>query len=297
MKLAPVLFLAALMSQSVLANTTADKNEIKKMAGCYAVHFQNADTFRLDDHTPFYPAHSSRGLEWVVVDHESADQVELQHLLITPVGIVKHWRQVWDYQSVEHLNYTDHLQWSKNKLSREQAKGEWTQRVYQVDDSPRYECSAAWVHARAGSFWECTADAPLPRREFSQRSDYNILQRKNRHFSDQAGWVHEQDNVKINRVDGVDQKLMMEKGYQTYTKVADHKCEPAQKWWQERRAFWKEVQKAWSQALEQRDVIKLTTGAVWQKLFALDESWAQRDFHAQSIRQEARAVIEDHLRD
>ena len=46
---------------------------------------------------------------------------------------------------------------------------------------------------------ESEADAPLPRREYTKRNDYNVLKRINRHEIKDFGWVHEQDNLKILR--------------------------------------------------------------------------------------------------
>jgi hypothetical protein len=215
------------------------------------------------------------------------------------MGIIKHWRQVWDYEATELMSFITTNTWKKQSLSSQSVKGEWTQRVYQVDDSPRYECSAPWIHtSRTKSYWECTADAPLPRREFSTRSDYNVLERRNRHQHTSSGHVHEQDNVKVERRAGQkDHRLVQEKGYNRYKKVEDKRCLKAQDWWQEHRAFWKEVQAVWNDIYQNKDALYFQDGPLWQKLFALDEKWAaQSDFDAAAIRAEAREAIESHLR-
>jgi hypothetical protein len=119
--------------------------------------------------------------------------------------------------------------------------------VYQVDDSPRYEGSSSWVHVDGRSYWENTTDAPLPRREYTQRSDYNVTVRRNRNEIIDVGWVHDQDNDKLIRAeDGEDVLLAQEKGYNTYVRVDDSKCKSAQDWWKDNANFWADVRVAWS---------------------------------------------------
>jgi hypothetical protein len=69
----------------------------------------------------------------------------------------------------------------------------------QVDDSPRYESIGTWVHVDGRHEWQSKTDSPLPRREFTKRSDYNVLRRGNRIYLTPQGWMFEQDNKKIVR--------------------------------------------------------------------------------------------------
>ena len=85
------------------------------------------------------------------------------------------------------------------KLDKKDVKGQWTQKVFQVDDSPRYEGSGYWVHLDQKSYWENTTSAPLPRREYTKRNDYNVTERGNRQEITSTGWVHDQNNKKIIR--------------------------------------------------------------------------------------------------
>ena len=50
---------------------------------------------------------------------------------------------------------------------KKDVKKQWTQKVYQVDDSPRYSGSATWVHVDGKRYWQNKTGAPLPRREYS----------------------------------------------------------------------------------------------------------------------------------
>ena len=68
--------------------------------------------------------------------------------------VIKHWRQDWIYQGVDILSYDKDERWKKKKLEKQNVKGKWVQKVYQVDDSPRYEGSGSWVHIDGKSYWE-----------------------------------------------------------------------------------------------------------------------------------------------
>ena len=77
-------------------------------------------------------------------------------------------------------------------------KGSWSQFVYQVDDSPRYEGFGEWKHYQNSSTWKSNeTPRPLPRREKSVRSDYDLIIGTNIHTITPSGWVHEQNNNKV----------------------------------------------------------------------------------------------------
>ena len=141
------------------------------------------------------------GLEWVQLVEDEKNKISLQHLLVVgPPGgqmVIKHWRQDWLYQNTDLYIYDKNDKWSFVDMDKKDVKGQWTQKVFQVDDSPRYEGTSSWVHVDGKSYWENTTPSPLPRREFSKRSDYNVTLRGNRHEVTNKGWVHDQDNKKI----------------------------------------------------------------------------------------------------
>lgn len=127
--------------------------------------------------------------------------------------------------------------WVKQEQKPEQYKGKWTQTVWEVDHAPRYQAVSEWITTEGKTFWQATTNAPLPRREYTVRSDYNILKRGNRLLLTDGGWTHEQDNDKL-LVAGTAQKLIaQEKGYNIYTKPADAKCAYAKTWWAGRAPF------------------------------------------------------------
>ena len=233
---------------------TKDKNAIKSMCGCFEVTFNFAETFNYSKDSLYKASKNkvAKGLELALLIEDEKNNISIQHLL--QVGnpakphIVKHWRQDWVYQNQDFYMFNGNNNWLYENKPKSDVKKQWTQKVYQVDDSPRYEGSGTWVHVDEKSYWENTTDAPLPRREYTKRSDYNITERGNRHEITKNGWVHDQDNKKIIRKGGKsDVVLASEKGYNTYVKVDDSKCKAAQDWWTKNQAKWQLVRNKWSE--------------------------------------------------
>ncbi|MAY22602.1 MAG: hypothetical protein CMC74_07480 [Flavobacteriaceae bacterium] len=241
-----------------------DINAIKSMCGCYEVTFNFTETFNYSEDSTYIPSKNkiAHGLEWANLIEDENNKLSIQHILI--VGnpaepmIVKHWRQDWLYENTNFYMFNHDNQWTYQSKSAEEVTGQWTQKVYQVDDSPRYEGSATWVHVDGKSYWENTTPAPLPRREYTQRSDYNVTLRGNRQEITDYGWFHEQDNEKIIREAGKeDIVLAKEKGFNTYKKVADSRCKAAAKWWTENENKWAAVRKKWDQVFSENQDLEL----------------------------------------
>ena len=223
-----------------------DIESIKSMCGCFKIDFNFAETFVFSDDEEYIKSktYKSGGLEWGQLVVDDKNKISIQHLLI--VGskqfptIVKHWRQDWLYQNTDLYQYDKNDNWSYVSLNKNDVKGQWTQKVFQVDDSPRYEGSSSWVHVDGKSYWENITPAPLPRREFSKRSDYNVTLRGNKHEISDTGWIHDQDNKKIQKENDKNQSVLAhEKGYSTYTRVSDEDCKAAVEWWDKNSNKWK----------------------------------------------------------
>ncbi|MCF8714087.1 hypothetical protein JM658_04530 [Joostella atrarenae] len=249
-----------------------DQENIKDMCGCYEVRFNFAETFNNAKDSTYQPSKVKQvgALEWVELVEDKSDKIVMQHLLIAnDTMIIKHWRQDWLYENTDLYMFNKDKKWNFEQLSKEEVKGQWTQKVYQVDDSPRYEGSATWVHVDGKNYWVNTTDAPLPRREHTIRDDYNVTKRRNIHAITDYGWLHEQDNDKIVRDDnGNDFVLAQEKGYDTYTKVADSKCKAAQDWWKDNKKFWKVVRNKWQDLFDENKDIELKKSVDNKPLFA-----------------------------
>ena len=258
-----------------------DKKAIKSMCGCFDVGFHFAETFSYSEDTNYMPSKIKHAgaLEFAHLVEETEDKVVIQHLLI--VGseespyIIKHWRQDWIYENNDFYMFNHDNKWAYKNINDNDVKGQWTQKVYQVDDSPRYEGTASWVHVDGKHYWENTTDAPLPRREYTKRSDYNVTIRTNRHEILANGWVHDQDNKKVIREANSEDKLLAEeKGVNNYNRVDESKCKAGAEWWQENKDFWKQVRISWDEIyglnknLELKD--KVEGKRLYDVLFGMD---------------------------
>ena len=264
-----------------------DQEAIKSMCGCYEVTFNFAETFNYSQDSLYKPSETKvdKGLEWAQLVEDSDNKISIQHLL--QVGspespyIVKHWRQDWLFENTDFYMYNGDNKWTYVSKPKKEVKNQWTQKVYQVDDSPRYEGSATWVHVDGKSFWENSTTAPLPRREYTKRSDYNITLRGNRHEITNTGWVHDQDNDKVLREEGKeDVTLAKEKGYNTYVKVDDSKCQAAQDWWKANSAKWVKVRTKWESVFARHQDLalqaKVDNKVLYKYLFD-DENYSTSD--------------------
>lgn len=271
------LILSVLLSSMSVAQHSKkkDRQTIKKMCGCYKVSFNFAETFHYSNDSSYQPSQTKHdwALERVELIEETKNKLVLQHLLVItqkdkPPFVMKHWRQDWIYQNQDMYYYDVDQKWKYVKLPKDAVKGEWTQKVFQVDDSPRYEGSAPWIHRDGKHFWENTTDAPLPRREKTIRKDYNVTIRGNRHEITPRGWVHDQDNKKVVRKTGKkDIILAEEKGFNTYQRVEDSKCKDAQKWWKKNQYKWSIVRQKWDVIFAQKKAIKLRKSVDKKPLF------------------------------
>lgn len=291
------LYLSAVMALTCGLGFSQDKKQqdiksIKSMCGCYEVKFNFAETFQYPkDSAAYKPSQTKHesALEWVELVEDTPNKISMQHLLIVSDDmIIKHWRQDWLFENTDFYLFDKNTSWKYKKLDKKTVKGQWTQKVYQVDDSPRYEGSATWVHVDGQDYWANVTDAPLPRREHTKRNDYNVLKRRNIHEITSTGWNHEQDNQKLIRDDsGKDVLLAEEKGMDIYTKVADSKCLAAQKWWKENNALWKNVRDKWQTLFERNKDLNLEAKVNKKALYSL-----LFDLKPNAIKSESDAIID-----
>ena len=234
--------------KAAAAKKQQDREAILSLAGCHTVTFKFAETFSPIPDYKYHDRYFESGTEFVTVVENTENKIVLQHLLVVNDSmIIKHWRQDWIFENTELLKFVSNDKWEKITLSKEEVKGQWTQKVGQVDDSPRYEGTATWVHIDGNHYWESTVDAPLPRREWTKRSDYNVLKRDNKIIlTKDGGWLHEQDNQKIVRSVGKkDSLICWEKGIERFTDLPEGKCIAAFKWWEINKNYWSDVRVVW----------------------------------------------------
>ena len=269
-------FMIAVSAQS--KKQAKDLEAIKQMCGCFEVTFNFSETFNYSNDSLYRPSKNkvSKALEWAALVDNENDKISIQHIL--QVGnpakpmIVKHWRQDWLFENRNFYMYNTENDWTFEKKRKKDVTGQWTQKVFQVDDSPRYEGSGTWVHIDGKSYWENITPAPLPRREYTTRSDYNLTMRGNRQEIKDFGWVHDQDNDKIIRENGKQDVLIAkEKGYNTYTRVDDSRCAAAANWWNVNTNKWATVRLKWEEVYDREKDLsleaKVNNMALYKHLF------------------------------
>ncbi|MCX2720352.1 DUF6607 family protein [Lentiprolixibacter aurantiacus] len=254
-----------------------DRKAIKDMCGCYEITFEYAETFSPNQDYEKKPNYFASAMELALPIADEENKISIQHLLlVNDSTVIKHWRQDWLYENQEVFYYDKDNIWTFQKLPAEAVKGQWTQKVYQVDDSPRYSGTASWVHVDDKHYWENKTDSPLPRREYTKRNDYNVMLRGNRHEITAFGWIHAQDNDKIIRENGKEDVLLaQEKGMNSYTRVDSKKCEAAIDWWTEHGEFWSSVRDAWGEVYPREGnlilVKKVDNKPLYRHLYPLEK--------------------------
>ena len=265
------------------AQKKQDIEAIKEMCGCFEIDFKFSETFQYSNDSNYSKSknYNAKALEYAKLIKDEKGHISIQHLLVMGDYIIKHWRQDWIFQNRNLLKYDGNNTWKYISKTKKDVKGQWTQKVFQVDDSPRYEGSATWVHADGKSFWENSSYAPLPRREYTKRNDYNIMIRGNRHEITEDGWVHDQDNFKVVKDSESDSEVIIasEKGINSYTRVDESNCMEAIKWWDENNEKWLLVLEKWNSIYSKKDDISLRQSVENKPLFSFlfDENVVKRD--------------------
>ena len=267
------LIILILVSPIILnAQKKQDIEAIKEMCGCFEIDFKFSETFQFSNDSNYSKSknYNAKALEYAMLIKDEKDHISIQHLLVMGDYVIKHWRQDWIYQNKDFLKYDGNTNWKYMSKTKKDVKGQWTQKVFQVDDSPRYEGSATWVHVDGKSYWENSSYAPLPRREYTKRNDYNIMIRGNRHEITKYGWLHDQDNFKVVKDLESDSEVIIasEKGLNKYTKVDESKCNEAKKWWDENNQKWSFVLNKWNSIYSKKDDISLRQTVENKPLFS-----------------------------
>lgn len=242
------------------AQKVKDKQFVDKLCGCFEVEFKYAETFSPDEEYQYHKRERIvAGAELAFPIENDKKKIVIQHLLIISDSmIVKHWREDWTYEDPVTWQFQGDNVWTKTLLAPREVKGKWSQGVWEVSDAPRYFGASNWVEQDGKIVWQNTTDAPLPRREYSKRSDYNILRRTNRLVIDgDKGYIHEQDNKKVLRKNGQDELIAEEKGINSYVRKPDSDCDAGRAYWEKTKDYWSSVRKVWDEYLATHDKVTL----------------------------------------
>lgn len=231
-----------------------DRAAILAMAGAFEVEFNFTETVALAEGYELKKPYKSKAKELVKVAEDTGKAITLQHLLVVNgedgPEVIKHWAQIWKYEDPRTLNYEGGKTWLPVDHNEEETKGIWTQFVTQTDDSPRYKAQGRWNHQGNTSTWTSKLSTrPLPRRDYSKRSDYDLLVVVNHHIITPNGWVHQQDNRKLVSREGKRQFLCVEAGLNHYRRIIDDTGKEgfalAEEQWEKTHGFWKVVRGSW----------------------------------------------------
>ena len=278
-----LLLIVLLSISNINAQKKKDIEAIKEMCGCFEIDFNFAETFQYSNDSNYIKSnnYNSKALEYAKLIKDEKGHISIQHLLVMGSYVIKHWRQDWIYENEDLLKYDADNTWKKISKTKKEVKGQWTQKVFQVDDSPRYEGTSSWVHIDGKSFWENTSYAPLPRREYTKRNDYNIMIRGNRHEIVNYGWIHDQDNKKVIRDNkqNKEYEIAAEKGFNKYVKVDDSKCIEAAEWWNENSKKWAFVREKWNSIYSKNKTLSLEKSIDKKPLYSYlyDENVTKKD--------------------
>lgn len=273
------------LQKSGLENFERDRLAILAMSGNYRTSFQFTETAGfIKDYSPPRP-YFSWGTENVTVIEDVGTSISLQHTLVMyfrkasgevmgPM-VMKHWRQDWNYEDTDLHTFKGNKTWARETLSAETVEGTWTQSVFQVDDSPRYEVTGKWSHGPQFSAWQSkSSDRPLPRREYSVRNDYNVLRGEHRITIVPTGWVHEQHNRKFNLNAEGDSFVAQEVGVNRYERITNPDLSAAEETWQKTSPYWSTVRDTWKKIFATHDRFQIKASHEDSKLWQIHFSHA-----------------------
>jgi hypothetical protein len=261
-----------------------DRAAILRMAGTFNIHFAFDETEVLAPDYVRHQPYRTDATEYVDVLESSEHHVVLQHVLMIQKHSgayqpQKHWRQDWTFEDHDVLEFRGQRTWEHHTLSDAEAQCSWTQAVFEVDDGPRYESFGRFAYTGDADSGTATwtsqqTNRPLPRREYTHRSDYDVLLGLNRHVISAKGWLHEQDNVKLVQAGG--KQLVRERGENRYERIELPEVAVAQDYLKRTGAFWGEVRSAWDAVLASATRVSVRSTVegklLYEQLFPLAES-------------------------
>ncbi|WP_129775151.1 DUF6607 family protein [Peristeroidobacter soli] len=297
-----------------LTDLERDRRAILAMAGTYRVTFDFLEVVPFKTLEKPNAPYQSWGTEKVYVDSDDGKNISLVHILemrivqkdgsISEPMVTKHWRQDWQYQPANIVEYRGRDRWQRRKLSAADAKGVWLQTVYQVDESPRYASVGRWEHSGSFSSWlSAETWRPLPRREWSVRDDYQVLVGTNRHTISPTGWIQEENNLKTvltsaRAIDPSQPYVAREYGVARYERIRDADFAQADVYYERTKQFWDQVRDEWSQIFVKQGEVTLKGPVdklgLFHPLFAQADEVAEKGETASS---QNLAVIRNALKD
>jgi len=296
------------LQETNLSIKDRDRSAILAMAGSYRISFDFMETAGFKPNFKPSKPYFSWGTERVIVLKDEPNFISMQHVMVmyfkdedgkeSGPHVMKHWRQDWTYQDSTAQEYQGNNTWEKKELKN--TAGKWTQAVFQVDDSPRYEVVGKWEHLDGKSTWR-SVDAwrPVPRREKSVRKDYNVLSGRHEITITPNGWVHIQNNQKLNIDDNNTELIAHEIGINRYEEISAPDLQAGDASFHKTEPYWEEVRQKWSEIYNSRESFSLKQTVDEKKLFFHHFEYAAKvekeGWNAEAGRKHARETIEQFL--
>ena len=286
-----------------------DRATILAMAGDYKVRFDMQEsTPWVEDYTPL-DRKISGGHESVRVIEDTGTRIVLQHLLVAEhegeTFVIKHRRQDWEYEPARILAYTGPDRWQWVEVPERMRNGRWSQTVYQVDDSPRYAGWGEWETTHGIRRWRSNWTwRPLARRDAVRDPVYDRYAAINRHQLTPTGWIHWQDNTKMQPAAGSAETLepvVQEYVLNTYTRFDGYDVAAADAYWAATKDYWAAVRAKWAEVAERKSGIALEEEAqagtvISGRLLELGSALQDGEVSQSAAIEEAIGLIETHTR-
>jgi hypothetical protein len=252
-----------------------DRRAVLALQGEFKVSFEFLETILLDTKLKKDVPYFSWGTEYVDLIEDSGNFISLQHIMVLyskdlrtgeVLGpfVVKHWRQDWEWETSSKMSFQGDNHWEVEQLNSTSTTGKWKWSVFQVDDTPRYSSLGRWKHLKSTSIYTTEMfTRPLPRREFSVRSDYNVLLASDTIVLTANSWFHEQRNLKHqgklgNNNDISSGKILSrEVGHNSYLRISGFNFEAGHNYWNKTKTYWASVRSFWKYFLASNDSYKI----------------------------------------
>lgn len=303
------------LQDSDLSKFEKDRRAILAMQGGYKINFDFLETVGFSNDFERDRPYQSWGTEYIYVVEDQPEHISLQHLMvmvfiqedgsISEPMVMKHWRQDWTYEDTSLLEYQRDNTWRKRALPASEVTGTWSQAVFQVDDSPRYESYGRWEHNASFSSWISEkTHRPLPRREYSVRNDYNLLEGFNRHTVTRTGWVQEEENWKLSLNDqGLPDStlpyLSKEEGLARYQEIKNFDFSAGDEYMERTELVWETVRQEWKNIIINNQSIHLEKSVdgepMFMPLFNLASNYSPGSQSDSEIESQVKLIINKYL--
>ncbi len=283
------------------------KAAIEKMAGCYLVDYNYAESEALKpgySRDPrVYDVNKVKSVkEWIYTEELGDKRVRLQHILFAtgPDGKLiedsklKHQADDWEFEAAKVYQFTGPAHWEA--VAQPANSNAWTRKVTNLDDGLRYQCASPWKLEQGNPEWTCNNYSPIPGRETRDmaRKDYNTLERSTRIILYGDSWLERQDNTKIVHADnGKKTPLAKEIGKNWYVRIPASECTVIKDFVDKRKEFWAILRESWDQVFQSEGSFteKTTKPPRYEKMMELEKTYLKQDLKNPAVREQARKDI------